>query len=168
MIPLRHRFLAFVIVLASSIVTYGYLDSLDSEANKLIDDLTSIVKPDNGNTNWKLHKFGIEAKRAVCLDGSPAGFWFSGGTGEGSNKFIIHHMGGGWCSSIDDCIRRSEQKTVGGSVALGSSKDWIDHVTCEASSPFTNKKMEDMSQFPKPTPDKGIAIVKDASNYIIL
>lgn len=136
-------------------VVQGYLDSLNKEANELIDGLVATVTPKNGNTNWKLHKFGGEEKRAVCLDGSPAGFWFSEGTGEGKNRYVIHHMGGGWCSSVDDCLRRSEQKSSGGSVALGSSKDWKEHVTCKASSPFTDEKSENMDQFGKPTEEKG-------------
>lgn len=149
--------LAVLLLSTLSRTVFGYLPSLDKEGNELIDKLVATTTPDNGSTNWKLHKFGDDSKthRAVCLDGSPAGFWFSEGSGEGKDKYVIHHMGGGWCSSVDDCIRRSKQKTEGDSVALGSSDDWKAHVTCEAKSPFTDKDIEDMDQFDKKTTEKG-------------
>jgi len=34
---------------------------------------------------------------AVCLDGSPAGFYFRKGHGDGAARWYIHHEGGGWC-----------------------------------------------------------------------
>jgi hypothetical protein len=53
-------------------------------------------------------------KGAVCLDGSPGGFYFRKGT---TNNWIVFHQGGGWCSSDQDCLSRSQ-------TALGSSKSW--------------------------------------------
>merc|ERR1719183_1221361 len=52
---------------------------------------------------------------AQCLDGSPGAYYLQKGTGDGVNKWYIHHQGGGWCESMDDCLSRSQ----GG---LGSSK----------------------------------------------
>ena len=54
---------------------------------------------------------------AVCLDGSPGMVYVRKGTGDGANKWYIHHQGGGWCESLDDCLGRSK----GG---LGSSKGY--------------------------------------------
>merc|ERR1719272_1689321 len=54
---------------------------------------------------------------AVCLDGSPGAYYHSPGTGSGANKWYVHHQGGGWCESLDDCLSRSK----GG---LGSSKSY--------------------------------------------
>ena len=44
---------------------------------------------------------------AVCLDGTPAFYYFRPGSGTGSNKWYLHHKGGGWCESLDDCLSRS-------------------------------------------------------------
>ncbi|GER46901.1 pectinacetylesterase family protein [Striga asiatica] len=46
------------------------------------------------------------AKGAVCLDGSPAGYHYSKGFGDGKNNWIIYLPGGGWCSSTSDCLNR--------------------------------------------------------------
>ncbi|CAK9004260.1 Pectin acetylesterase 5 [Durusdinium trenchii] len=48
------------------------------------------------------------AKGAVCLDGSPAAYYLLKGTGDGINKWYVHHEGGGWCESLDDCLGRSK------------------------------------------------------------
>ena len=52
---------------------------------------------------------------AVCLDGTPAGYYFRPGFGTGSRKFYIHHEGGGWCQMErplqnwpnDNCLDRA-------------------------------------------------------------
>lgn len=36
-----------------------------------------------------------QSTQAVCLDGSPTGYYYAPGHGEGSDKFIIYFMGGG-------------------------------------------------------------------------
>jgi hypothetical protein len=54
---------------------------------------------------------------AVCIDGTPAGYYFRAGTGSGITKWYIHHEGGGWCSSLQDCYGRSL-------TPLGSSKNY--------------------------------------------
>jgi len=48
---------------------------------------------------------------AACLDGSPGAYYMRKGVGSGVSKWYIHHMGGGWCESLDDCHRRSFQQT---------------------------------------------------------
>ncbi|KAL8550395.1 hypothetical protein ACS0TY_009004 [Phlomoides rotata] len=42
-------------------------------------------------------------KGAVCLDGSPAAYYYAVGTNEGFNRWIVYLMGGGWCSNRDSC-----------------------------------------------------------------
>jgi len=54
---------------------------------------------------------------AVCLDGTPGAYYLQKGTGSGVNKWYIHHQGGGWCESLDDCLGRSKG-------ALGSSTSY--------------------------------------------
>lgn len=61
-----------------------------------------------------LLKHGIK-KGAVCLDGSPPGYYFREGYSGGENNWIIHFFGGAWCFDEEACLQRS--KTV-----LGSSK----------------------------------------------
>jgi len=62
-------------------------------------------------------KYLTKEKDALCLDGSPGAFYFQPGTGNGTNKWYIHHQGGGWCESMDDCLSRSKSD-------LGSSKKY--------------------------------------------
>merc|ERR1712166_141361 len=52
---------------------------------------------------------------ALCLDGSPGAYYHLPGSGSGADKWYIHHQGGGWCESLDDCLGRSKTD-------LGSSK----------------------------------------------
>jgi len=56
----------------------------------------------------------VKLTGARCLDGSPGAYYIRKGTGSGVNKWYIHHQGGGWCESLDDCLGRSKS-------ALGSS-----------------------------------------------
>jgi hypothetical protein len=53
---------------------------------------------------------------AVCIDGSPGGFYFVPGDA-GSTDFIIFMNGGGVCETPSDCYARSL-------TTLGSSKQW--------------------------------------------
>uniref|UniRef100_A0A2N9I1B5 Pectin acetylesterase n=1 Tax=Fagus sylvatica TaxID=28930 RepID=A0A2N9I1B5_FAGSY len=52
---------------------------------------------------------------AFCLDGSLPGYHFQKGFGSGSNNWLLHMEGGGWCNSIASCSSRKL-------TALGSSK----------------------------------------------
>lgn len=56
---------------------------------------------------------------ALCLDGSLPGYHFRKGFGSGSNSWILHIEGGGWCNTIASCLHRK-------STALGSSS-FMDH-----------------------------------------
>lgn len=143
--------------LFSSVAGYEYISSISREANAMIEKLETNEMPVDGTTGyWKLHRFSAgdpTTNRARCLDGSYAGFWFEGGSGDGVDKFVVHHMGGGWCGSVDECVRRSKP---GGSMPLGSSKDYIDHVRCSPDSPLTKPDDgEDLSVFGKPTDSYG-------------
>lgn len=53
----------------------------------------------------------------MCLDGSPTGYYMREGSGDGTNKWILHLGGGGWCNSTATCYNRSF-------TWLGSSKEW--------------------------------------------
>jgi len=59
----------------------------------------------------------VTKEGAMCLDGSPAAYYFLPGTGSGVTKWFIHHQGGGYCTSLGDCYSRSQGN-------LGSSKSY--------------------------------------------
>ena len=41
--------------------------------------------------------------RAVCLDGTPAGYHIQHRGGNAA--WTIHLQGGGWCTSVEDCLQ---------------------------------------------------------------
>ncbi|KAF7034057.1 hypothetical protein CFC21_045111 [Triticum aestivum] len=49
---------------------------------------------------------GAQEKGALCLDGTPPGYHLQRGSGDGSNRWLIHLEGGGWCSTTKDCSNR--------------------------------------------------------------
>ncbi|XVF55287.1 hypothetical protein PTKIN_Ptkin06aG0024800 [Pterospermum kingtungense] len=55
-----------------------------------------------------------KATGAFCLDGSLPAYHFQKGFGSGSNNWVLHIEGGGWCNSIETCNFRKK-------TALGSS-----------------------------------------------
>ena len=57
------------------------------------------------------------ADGAVCLDGTPGGFFFGNGTGSHTKDWVIYFQGGGWCYDERDCLHRSKTN-------LGSSSHW--------------------------------------------
>ena len=62
----------------------------------------------------------LAGQSALCLDGSPGGFYYRPGLGEGpygSSTWIIELEGGGWCMSLSDCAGRAKTD-------IGSSKSW--------------------------------------------
>jgi len=59
------------------------------------------------------------ANGAACLDGSPPAYYLRPGFGDGVNKWLLFHEGGGWCTSLNDCLARSK-------TTLGSSKTYPD------------------------------------------
>ncbi|KAJ0087973.1 hypothetical protein Patl1_31875 [Pistacia atlantica] len=42
----------------------------------------------------------------LCLDGSLPGYHFQKGFGSGSNNWLLHLEGGGWCNSVASCLSR--------------------------------------------------------------
>ncbi|KAL2634139.1 hypothetical protein R1flu_005618 [Riccia fluitans] len=63
---------------------------------------------------------GAQEKGAVCLDGSPPGYYFIPGFGSGLNKWIVYVEGGAWCSNDRDCAKRA--KTYLGSTYYSESR----------------------------------------------
>ena len=85
--------------LCGTVTGYEYIKTLSRDANDMIEGLEATTTPLNGDSQyWKLHSFSAADStggRARCLDGSYAGFWFEEGRGDGINKYVVHHMGGG-------------------------------------------------------------------------
>jgi hypothetical protein len=60
---------------------------------------------------------------AVCLDGSPAGYYFRpASTAAASTKWKFHFCGGGWCTSEEDCYNRGYSGVP--HPQMGSSTAW--------------------------------------------
>lgn len=76
---------------------------------------------------WKFNLVNTKLyPNALCLDGTPAGYWFLQGYGEGADKYILHHHAGGWCIDTEDCYGRSLSD-------IGSSSTWMSG-DCDAGS----------------------------------
>ena len=74
---------------------------------------------------YELHLLpNASADGAVCLDGSPPGFYLRNGTNLEKSKWIIFFQGGAWCHDIDTCYQRSN-------TALGSSTCFRRHLRHE-------------------------------------
>lgn len=65
-----------------------------------------------------MHDFA-ESKGAVCLDGSPGGFYLRPATETGGSQtgWVLHFQGDGWCFDPLDCFGRSK-------MGFGSSTTW--------------------------------------------
>ncbi|XP_068659800.1 pectin acetylesterase 12-like isoform X2 [Aristolochia californica] len=49
-----------------------------------------------------------ELQRLVCLDGTLPGYHIHRGYGSGSNSWVIHLEGGGWCNNVRTCVYRKK------------------------------------------------------------
>ncbi|XP_058099202.1 pectin acetylesterase 5-like [Magnolia sinica] len=75
-----------------------------------------------------------KARGAVCLDGSSPAYHLRKGFGSGSDSWLVHIEGGGWCNTVASCAWRKM-------TPLGSS-DRMDQV------PFIGMFSSDQSQNP--------------------
>lgn len=57
---------------------------------------------------------------AVCIDGSPATYYWS--KGANATAFLFHHQGGGWCQTTEECSQRA-RTTLGSSTSYPATKD---------------------------------------------
>ena len=87
-----------------------YIPNTDAhQNNKNLPERRSYAK----NVELVILPFAVK-QGAVCLDGSPPGYYFRQGHGKGSDKWIIHFFGGAWCFDEESCLQRSKTR-------LGSS-----------------------------------------------
>ncbi|OEL36850.1 Pectin acetylesterase 5 [Dichanthelium oligosanthes] len=61
---------------------------------------------------------------AVCLDGTPPGYHFLPGFGEGSHSWLLHLEGGSWCPNLKSCARR-QKTSLGSSAYMDSRVDFV-------------------------------------------
>ena len=113
--------IAFTALLASYyflVVVFAHVDTTSSmkRINPFV-GLEYFESADGGV--MKLHLLNdTESTGAVCLDGTPAGFYYSPAANAGASKsWQIYFQGGGWCYDEMDCYGRSKNN-------LGSSKNW--------------------------------------------
>lgn len=90
-----------------SLALYSTLASaLDDGSAAFYERMRVTDNPDATVVRVNLTK-AYEENGARCLDGSVPIFYYRKGTGAGATKWYIHHQGGGWCESWDDCLSRS-------------------------------------------------------------
>ena len=87
---------------------------------------TRIHAQDSPTVNITFIENGV-AKGAVCLDGSPGGYFYDKGFGNGADSWIVYLEGGGWCRSVYECQDRAKQ-------ALGSTVNTTQHSFITATS----------------------------------
>ncbi|KAL6853313.1 hypothetical protein ACP4OV_019342 [Aristida adscensionis] len=63
-------------------------------------------------------------KGAVCLDGTPPGYHFLPGFGDGSHKWLLHLEGGSWCRSFQSCAQR-KQTNLGSSAHMYTREEFV-------------------------------------------
>nr|GME08828.1 pectin acetylesterase 8-like [Ipomoea batatas] len=66
----------------------------------------------------------INDKGALCLDGTPPAYYLDQGDGDGINNWVIYLQGGGWCSTVEECVDRS-QRYFGSSKNLNESVQFV-------------------------------------------
>jgi len=63
---------------------------------------------------------------AKCLDGTPALYYIRPATSRiNATKWVFHFQGGGWCSTMDDCKKRSQSR-LGSSARKYNNNDTMD------------------------------------------
>ena len=77
---------------------------------------------------------------AVCLDGSPPGFYLRNGTSLEKSKWIIFFQGGAWCYDEESCYQRSY-------TALGSSICLRGYLLAEESEGFLSSQVKYNPEF---------------------
>ncbi|XP_071721061.1 pectin acetylesterase 5-like [Rutidosis leptorrhynchoides] len=100
----------FAIVL----LTFSFISSSESDSSPLNDHLHNFSGPTTDLVPIVFLKNAAQ-RGAYCLDGSVPAYHFQKGFGSGTNKWLLHIEGGGWCNTVASCSFRT-------TTALGSSK----------------------------------------------
>ncbi|CAH9063816.1 unnamed protein product [Cuscuta epithymum] len=94
----------------------GFASKKLGEALLLFSLVTSVVAatlPNDGNPNSVNATLVKADKKAVCLLGNPAAYFYAPGYGNGIENWIIYLPGGGWCRNVSDCEDYIVNKGVG-------------------------------------------------------
>ena len=76
-----------------------------------------------GDLELTLLPEAANASGAVCLDGSPGGYYFRKGLGKATANFLVAIQGGGWCYGPDNATTKLSCSGRAAS-SLGTSKVW--------------------------------------------
>jgi hypothetical protein len=110
----------------------GALSPLDSELNGHADGWNA--------SKWDLVLLTEAAKTgAVCLDGSPGGYYIRRGMPQ-NKRWVIFFEGGGWCTDEQSCAGRAKGH-LGSSTTWNQTvlmPDWYEGSQLYASPPFNN------------------------------
>ncbi|KAJ7950328.1 Pectin acetylesterase [Quillaja saponaria] len=98
-----------VIVFGLTLISDSWRNEVDSKLNHPFD-----LNPAAEVVGLTLLR-NAKDRGALCLDGSLPGYHFQKGFGSGSNNWLLHIEGGGWCNTLSSCSLRKM-------TALGSSK----------------------------------------------
>jgi hypothetical protein len=65
------------------------------------------------------------SRGAVCLDGSPGGYYYRPALdAEHQNDWVLHFKGAGWCYDKQDCLARSEMQFGSSTFWPNASRGW--------------------------------------------
>ena len=121
---LRMSVMAVALLMAVAMAVKRLHHDYRLEQEQLQEALRSRKLPEDG---FVLYRFPKKSG-ALCLDGSAGGAYvykpplYVKGSGEGishvtQGKWLVHFMGGGWCTDLKECAARSKE-------TLGSSAEW--------------------------------------------
>lgn len=101
---------------------------IKEEIVSLVERLFASNRTSSNEGVYELHLLpNSSANGAVCLDGSPPGFYLRNGTSLEKSKWIIFFQGGAWCDDEDSCYQRS-YTALGSSTCFG---DYLQDEECE-------------------------------------
>ncbi|CAN6357123.1 unnamed protein product [Urochloa humidicola] len=66
----------------------------------------------------------VYGRDAVCLDGTPPGYHFQPGFGDGSHSWLLHLEGGSWCRNFKSCARR-KKTNLGSSAHMDTRVEFV-------------------------------------------
>ena len=81
----------------------------------------SLTFPPYSSWELVLLHHAASTRAAVCLDGSPAGYFIERGTTHG---WLMHLQGGGWCTSLEECEERA-RGSLGSSASYATDRDAV-------------------------------------------
>lgn len=102
----------------SAAVGFCAAESVKITTTELTEQAESVVSLGGGIPREPNTDAYFKATGALCIDGTPAGYYFvPAANTSNKNDWQLYFEGGGWCYDEEDCLGRSHGN-------LGSSKGW--------------------------------------------